>query len=110
MVLSSLRWVQTEQSMFLMARLGVKRKTHNQTGEYLRTLPTEQGHKKGLYGVGWDTDSKHIYTASADCSIKVLHGLFIHLQYWDVTTGECEATLPIGDGKSLDYNQLGCMN
>lgn len=24
-----------------------------------------------------------------------------------MNTGVCEATLPIGDGKSLDYNQLG---
>ena len=42
-----------------------------QTGQYLRTLNAENGHTKGVYGVGWDTDCQHVYTASADCTIKV---------------------------------------
>ena len=42
-----------------------------QTGQYLRTLNAENGHTKGLYGVGWDSDCQHVYTASADCTIKV---------------------------------------
>ena len=45
--------------------------THSQTGEYLRTFSAANGHTKGLYGVGWDADSKHVYTVSADCTVKV---------------------------------------
>ena len=45
-----------------------------QTGQYLRTLNAENGHTKGLYGVGWDSDCQHVYTASADCTIKVGQG------------------------------------
>ena len=48
-----------------------------QTGEYIKTLPAENAHTKGLYGVGWDTDSTHIYTASADCTVKVLYFVFL---------------------------------
>ena len=49
-----------------------------QTGEYLKTLPADNAHTKGLYGVGWDTDSTHIYTASADCTVKVLYFVFLY--------------------------------
>ena len=45
--------------------------THSQTGEYHRTFSAANGHTKGLYGVGWDADSKHVYTVSADCTVKV---------------------------------------
>ena len=35
----------------------------SQTGEFLRTLPMESAHQKGIYGVGWDPDNQHFYTA-----------------------------------------------
>ena len=41
------------------------------TGEFKYALPAEGGHTKGIYGVGWESDSQHIYTASADDTIKV---------------------------------------
>lgn len=44
----------------------------SQTGEFLRTLPMESAHQKGIYGVGWDPDNQHFYTASADDTVKVI--------------------------------------
>lgn len=52
-------------------KVGTCTLTHPQTGEYLRTFSATNGHTKGLYGVGWDADSKHVYTVSADCTVKV---------------------------------------
>ena len=41
------------------------------TGEFKYALPAEGRHTKGIYGVAWEADSQHIYTASADDTIKV---------------------------------------
>ena len=57
--------------------------------------------------MGWEPDSKHIYTVSADCTGKVAAAGARDAESWNVESGECEATLPIGDGKSLEVNQLG---
>ena len=45
--------------------------SHSPPDRCLRTFSATNGHTKGLYGVGWDADSKHVYTVSADCTVKV---------------------------------------
>ncbi|XP_054766383.2 WD repeat-containing protein 1-B-like [Lytechinus pictus] len=67
-------------------------------GEIVQTLGEDGvAHKGTIYGLSWSSDSKQIFTSSADKTAKI----------WDVETGKCIAETVLGD--SVGDQQYGCL-